>query len=627
MKNRYPVLSLWLVLIGACASQAVVLPPEKLLPKDTLAVITAPDTRKFLNLATNSAIGKLWRSPEMKPFRDKFEDKLKAAFEGSLQKDLGIKLEDLTALAQGQTTFAVLPNAQADQPGDRFTPILLVDARDHAEQLKQTLADVKKKWADAGKPMKVEKILDFDFTTFSSPEAPPKTTGTSDANTPDDGAAAVPPPKKSAAVIIGQVESMLVISSSSDAIGKILSRIEGGLTPALEEQPAFQADYSARLRQAPGYAWVNAKALTDLFLKGNPDDPVAPGSLSLPTILSATGLSDITSAAFTLQNDSDGTVGQLYVSVPEANRRGLIKAFAIEAKDSSPPPFVPADAVKFFRWRVNLRQTWDTLEKMLNDINPNAANLVNFVLTSAGKDKDDKYDLKAELLDNVGDDVISYVKSPSGATLENFKSPPGVVLIGSPNPDKLAAAIKVALGALVQATGGVKEQDFLGRKIYSLSMPGAKGEVNPLSFAASGSYVAFSGQSDMVEEFLRSDEGKSKPLSGVDGLADAAAKVGGMGTGFFEYDNVAQAMKTVFDLVHSQNLTLSDLVGAPPNQSSTPSMNPAEQLAKLKEWTDFSLLPPFDAVSKYFYFGAQSARFTSDGFSWTMFAPTPPRMR
>ncbi len=608
------------------AAQGAVLPPEKLLPKETLAVVTAPDTPKFLSVATNSTMGRFWRTPEMKPFRDKFEEKFKASIGTSLEKDFGLKWEDVSGLAQGQTTFAVLANSQATETGDRFALVLVIDAKDHADQLKKTLENVKKKWADAGKQMKVEKIHDFDFTTFTS-EAPAPATKP-DGSPDTDGSAdnAGPPAVKKTQVIIGQVDTLLVAGSSKSAIEKILSRREGGLAPALDELPSFQADLNARLRNAPGYAWVNAKGLTDLLGKGENDDPVAPGALNLPLILQASGLNDITSAALTFQSDAEGTGAQMYVAVPEANRRGLIKAFALEAKDCSPPPFVPTDAVKFMRWRVNLRQTWDTLEKMLNDINPQYGSLLNYVLSQAGKDKDEKYDLKAELLDNLGDDIISYGKSPKGNTMEDFKSAPSLVLVGSPSPEKLAAAIRVGLGALAQASGGVKEQDFLGRKIYTLSMPNPKGEGSTLCFSPSGSYVAFSSQSEMVEEYLRSDEGKSKPLSGTDGLAAAAQKVGGMETGFFEFDNYYETTKTMFDLAHSSNLKLNDVLGMS-SAASAPGVNPAEQLATMKEWTDFSQLPPFDAVSKYFYFGVQSVRFTPDGFSWAVFAPTPPKAR
>ncbi len=117
-----------------------------------MAVVTAPDTQKFFGQATNSTLGQLWRSPEMKPFREKFIEKFKAGFGDSLEKDLGVKLDDFSGLAQGQATVALLVNNDPDKPSDHFAPVLLLDTKDHADQLKKNLASIKKKWADANKP-------------------------------------------------------------------------------------------------------------------------------------------------------------------------------------------------------------------------------------------------------------------------------------------------------------------------------------------------------------------------------------------------------------------------------------------------------------------------------------------
>jgi hypothetical protein len=43
-------------------------------------------------------------------------------------------------------------------------------------------------------------------------------------------------------------------------------------------------------------------------------------------------------------------------------------------------------------------------------------------------------------------------------------------------------------------------------------------------------------------------------------------------------------------------------------------------------WMDFSLLPEYDKVSKYFYFSVTSGNVTADGFSFKIFAPRPPQL-
>src|SRR5208282_2831129 len=101
-----------LLLAGACCClplRAAVPPPEKLLPKDTVLVVTAPDWGHAWAFLTNSPYGRLWQDPATKPFRDKFIDRSTAEVLTPAQQNFKIKPSDYLGLAQGQVTFAVLP--------------------------------------------------------------------------------------------------------------------------------------------------------------------------------------------------------------------------------------------------------------------------------------------------------------------------------------------------------------------------------------------------------------------------------------------------------------------------------------------------------------------------------------
>ena len=47
----------------------------------------------------------------------------------------------------------------------------------------------------------------------------------------------------------------------------------------------------------------------------------------------------------------------------------------------------------------------------------------------------------------------------------------------------------------------------------------------------------------------------------------------------------------------------------------------------IKDLMDFSLLPPFERISKYFYFSVYGASATSEGLTFKMFAPVPPALK
>src|SRR5262249_45059178 len=155
----------------------------------------------------------------------------------------------------------------------------------------------------------------------------------------------------------------------------------------------------------------------------------------------------------------------------------------------------------------------------------------------AAKEKDPDFDIKRNLFGNLGDDLITYQKAPTGTSAAELNSPPGLILIGSPKADQLAAALKSILILVNQEGTPPVEREFLGRKIFSAHLPAGLLGGNPrattqtLSYAASGGYVALTTDTAMLEEYLRSSDSKQKALRDASGLVDATGRIGGSGTG------------------------------------------------------------------------------------------------
>ena len=74
--------------------------------------------------------------------------------------------------------------------------------------------------------------------------------------------------------------------------------------------------------------------------------------------------------------------------------------------------------------------------------------------------------------------------------------------------------------------------------------------------------------------------------------------------------------------LRKQNPSVQDILGVP-----IPDVAVAEQLESFRQWVDFSLLPSFDTVAKYFSFSVYGGSFTPDGFALKFFMPTPPQLR
>lgn len=635
---RFFVFSLSSFVLLALTVSAAIPPVEKILPDDTLFLVTTPDFSKMRELYRTSPQAQFWNDPAMKPFKDNFLSKFQDDVLKPLEHDLGVHLSDYTNLLQGQITLAMTQNDWPAKDGQQPGLLFLLDTKDKNPQLMKALADVRKKWVEAGKTLRTEKIRNIEFSVLPlSDKDVPKTlrkfTGGSAGETDSEETTATNSPKSD--LYLGQFESLLIVGTSAKPIEKVLTHLTGGAMPALGDLAAYDANRLALFRDAPLYGWANVKSLIDVLIhKAVKEDAETPDPFPSPgKIVTALGVGAVKTIAFSVQIANDGSTAQVFASIPDSSRQGIFKLFP-DAKDSAPPSFVPANAVKFQRWRIDGQKAWATFQKVLGDISPQATNGINFVIATANaaaKEKDPDFDINKNFFGNLGDDLISYQKAPRGNTLADLNSAPSLFLISSPNAEQLASAFKFILMIQNGQASTPKERDFLGRKIYSVPLPGsplpganlsdATPEQRTLSYSPSGDYVAFSTDASLVEEYLRSNDGQQKALRDMPGLTEAIARAGGSSTGLLGFENQTETTRAVFEALRNNSSKNSSSAMALPGLSSLPSAD------TFKDWMDFSLLPPFDKISKYFGITVYTASANVDGLTFKMFAPAPPALR
>jgi hypothetical protein len=87
--------------------------------------------------------------------------------------------------------------------------------------------------------------------------------------------------------------------------------------------------------------------------------------------------------------------------------------------------------------------------------------------------------------------------------------------------------------------------------------------------------------------------------------------LGGAGGGIFGYENQRESMRVTFKALQNTMTADSAMKLFPPS---------------IREWLDFSLLPDYDAVSKYFYISTFTGNANSEGLTFKAFAPRPPTL-
>ncbi|HUA66757.1 MAG TPA: hypothetical protein VME24_12980 [Alphaproteobacteria bacterium] len=612
MKLKMVMAGTAIFLLAASFVSAAIPPAEALLPSDTLLVFSVPDFSAMRQSAQQSPDWLLWNDPAMKAFRDDFTAKWDQKFVAPLEQSLGIRVSDYLPLLQGQLTFAITQNGWGQEHHAAPAMILLLDAGNKGDLLATNLAALKQRWTDSGKGMRTVTIEDIDFSMLLM-----------SSNSPMPFSSVFLPAGSDSApgIYIGQFKSLLIVGTSEKAVDCIAAHLHGGANPSLSQNAQFAADQLAQFYKTPlYYGWFDAKA----FFAGLSELQSVQNSgafpLTLDEILSASGLDGLKSASFTYRESHDGAEAEFYVAAPESTRQGLLKMFAAAPKDANPPPFVPASATKFWRWRVDGQKSWTELKRTLDAISPAALDRFIQLANATGQQQDPDFDIRKDLIGNLGDDWMCYTLAPNGNTLADMNNEPWLFLFSANNADQAALAIKTL--ASTMPGDGPKTRDFLGRKIYSISMPARRGTDGPprtFYCTASGGYVALTPNVTLIENFLRSDDGKTKPLSRQPGLMEAAQEVGGMGNGLFGYQNQRETARALFSTLKNDpalGAAFNPLAATPFSSAGT----------GIRDLMDFSLLPDYDSVSKYFNFTVYAGDTTSEGFDIKVFQPRPPEL-
>ena len=610
------------VVASSFSLNAAIAPAENLLPADTLAFFTVPDCNALRASTKTSPQLMFWNDAAMKPFHDKFMGKFNEKFIAPIEKDLGIKVDDFLALPQGQFTLGTTVNGSSGHDDVPPGIALLLDAKDKSDALKTQLAALLKKWTDAGRTLRTEEIhgLKFTVVTLNSndlqaifPRKPPMLEIGKD-----------PKPEKPNELYFTQFESLLVVGNSIKVVEPIAAHLTGGSVPAIADDSVFSADKPAQFGGSPLYfGWFNGSKFFTMLADASADETSDPDHLvprmDAVKLIGAAGLGGLKSASLAVRESSDGSTVAFHFNAPESSRAGLMKILALPAKDANVPAFVPADAVKFSRLRLDMKSTWAEVQKMLAGISPQALSSINMVVDMAnsfGQQKNPGFDVRNSLINNIGDDIVNYSKAPVGETLAALANPPSLVLLQVAKPDEAIEAVKtVASMAQPQDDATKATREFLGKKIYTIAMrpvrkPGSSAlEPQSLFISSSGGYLALSSDAAMVEEFLRSAEKPPKPLRDNERLNDSLSHVNGAGGGMFGYQNQRETMRQSFRLL--KNTAEADI--------ALKMFPPA-----YREWADFTLLPDYERVQKYFDISIYSGSANSEGLTVKVYSPRPP---
>lgn len=564
-----------MLLLMPVATAVSALPPaEGWLPTNTMGYVTVPNFPASKAALMSSPLGRLWSDSSMAAFRGQATECILSNGVGPWQHELSIDFSRWLPLIQGQVTVAWFPLENSNSPAWGA----LIDTSGQEADLGREMEGLRTRWTSAGFSLRTNLFSGIEFLAVS---------GWGSETTTSSNLA----PNKSASadsLWFGWRQNVFLIADARSAAGALAASVSVVGTTAVTNRSRFPAAIAQAL---PGiFGWVNFSAIRPqldqkfaaLFalLANLGGQPAQVGS--------ALGLDTLRQIAFSAGATEGAIRSRVFLDVPSADRSGIFQLLAFEPREASPPSFVPADALRFQRGRVNGARMWKTIEESLNRVSPQMSGLLRLTLETAGQSVDERFNMTRNVTEALGDDFMTYELPAS----TNVSHGGHVTLIGSTKPAALLVGVR-ALLALEMIEGGEEfsERPFLGQTLHRIAIPAADGEpAHVLEMGVNGRYVVMADQPTLLEEMLRRTNDPASSLRAIPRVVEAARDAGGWDRGLFAYEDMAKAGAGRWEAMRVSGLESAPLVVA----HALTLMAPA-----VADCLDFTRLPPFEKIARY----------------------------
>jgi hypothetical protein len=621
-------LSLLMCSFFVSTAGADVLESAKLLPDDTMVMISVESVNGLRAAFEKTSVYALYKDPAVQPLVGEAEKKIRETIdtflkdfwnknkienppehipfpEGRLVAGLSLVAKAAEVKAGGDES-----EEQKGGPGMDMRFALVADMGAKAAQVKQLMRSLSARATDAGSTVQRKEMTGVEMDII----VPAK-----DSDDP--------------AISYGMKDNWLLVtadtSGRTDFTESVAGRLTRALPGSLKDKPGFAAMMQS-LGDAPVALFVNADALKALAASRLKDKAAA------DRIIKGLGLGNVTGLASTAQiaaqRNQDLCVKTLLaVQGPQTGIPALLGAPSSPLRLNN--RLLTRDAVGFVSANYEPLKLFDAIAKMVGEVTGaiDLNMMVQAAMMSTAKEAGQPpVQVRDDILMNVtGPVLMTWKMDRTGKASLDSLSPKFLVALSVQDGSKL----NTALGRIHQAFLGQDpklRRELLGRTLYLLPArsPGgmvqaASGETsapaNQMAFAVAGDTLVL-GLVDEVEQAIRSLQKEPENSIAADPMFRYAREYLPSQAGLFYYRNDRLNAQTSWDMIKEM------LRGLQNQAQGEGAANPlVALLQKVSPYVDLSKLPEFSAVEKYFGATVGFMQTRPDGIYWETTALKPPQ--
>jgi len=597
----------------------------KLIPPETILLVDVDDFDSLRTQFETTNFYKLSKDPAMAAFVDDFKTKWREKIRKPDNELLRV-IADMDALPQGRAAVAFVLNEQINEDANEPPLLLITQWGQTIAKIKEAVDKTVEKAIEDGAHRQSEDYRGVGITTIIR--------------------------QSSAALSYCFIDDCLIGSMDLDVLKFVIAHINGAESATL----ADDADYIATMKavalstQTQIDFYVNIKQIIKIIIAEDDTPEMDTAYGRTKTTIGSLGLDNVTSLGCSIglgpsATDSKASFGKAFLKV-RGEKKGICKMLDIESAALRVPQFIQPSAYSVSFVNLNIKKAYNELGNILNSILPQLAALMSLPLLPPSPQGEPPLQLKSDIVDHLGSQIIiaQSIKEP----LSNDSAPKqkkSLIAVAIDNRSALEKSLSLLHSKKLAANNPDASRQLLGHTIYLIepavfpfsparpkrlmqAPAGPKPPETPekAAFTVTDTHLIFSSES-VVEQAIRalnsteivsvsSAQWFNSAKSTIPSVVGLAGFQNDAASGEFFWSDLRELKKETSKseglLTEGKDTDSSTKIGV-----GVGSGSPFPQLIFSQAGSDlfdFSLLPEFDVVRKYFGLSAFYGLSKPDGF-------------
>ena len=604
-----------MLLCFPAAARAAELPiTAKLLPPETILLVDINNFNQLRAQFEKTNIYQLYKDPAMAPFIANFKTKWQEKKQES-KREFIRTIADAGVLPQGRLAVAVVLDEQVKDANN--PPVLVVTQwGDKIDKVKELTNEIVRKAVEDGARRQTEDYRGVEIITIEK-------------NPPE-------------ALNYCFIDDCLIASTSPNVLKFVIAQIKGAGSTTLADDRDYAATGKAVDPANEGRIdlYVNIKQAIKIELA---EDTTGRAKATIDNL----GLNNVTSFGCSVEpagGPGGSSVAKAILKIDGA-KEGICKMLEVESAPVRMPRFIAGSASSVSVVNLNIKKAFDELANIFTRFSPQMASIMYMPVLPPGPQGEPGLQLKADIIDHLGSQIIlaQSIDKPqpdgsAGRPADKQPSPvtQSVIAVAIDNRNALEKSLSLIHSKRIAPNNPDARRELLGHTIYSVDLsgffpafgpnpktpmqvpvdPGAP-RIPQSAFTVTDTHLIFASESAVEQairtmgsnaESIESARWFNKAKSNIPSVVGLAGLQNNAASGEYFWSTLRQAVKP--DKADGEDKHNQVTVGVT-SGSLLPQVMFSQAGAGL---VDFSLLPEFDAVKKYFGISAFYGISRPDGF-------------